>query len=72
MDAMNIKYLADYPHLINDVNSATAFGYSMQELTTRLQPIHSIARFEDGAFWADYTLYRLSSDADRSSSPKNR
>ena len=71
MDAMNIKYLADYPHLINDVNSATAFGYSMQELTTRLQPIHSIARFEDGAFWADYTLYRLSSDADGSTSQKN-
>jgi hypothetical protein len=72
MDTMNVKYVADYPHLINDINSATAFGYSRHELTTRLQPMHSIPKFESGAYWTDFTLYRLSSAGDRSSPQKNR
>jgi hypothetical protein len=72
LDTMNVKYVADYPHQIDDVNSATSFGYSMHELTTRLQPMHSIAKSESGDYWTDFTLYRLSSAADRSSSRKNR
>jgi hypothetical protein len=72
LDTMNVKYVADYPHQIDDVNSATSFGYSTHELAARLQPIHSIAQFETGAYWTDFTLYRLSSGSDRASSQKNR
>jgi len=72
LDTMNIKYVADYPGQIFDVTVAATFGYSLQEMKTRLHPMHSIPKFNSRDFWSDYTLYRLSSADDRSSSQKNR
>jgi hypothetical protein len=72
MDSINIKYVTDYPRQIYDVGAATTFGYSLPELKTRLLPIYSIPKFESGDFWTDFTLYRLSSGGDRSSSQNNR
>jgi peptidoglycan/LPS O-acetylase OafA/YrhL len=70
LDATNVKYVADYPMLITE--GATEFGYSAHELTTRLQPVYSTPKFESGDYWTNYTLYRLSSADDHSSSQKNR
>ena len=72
MDKINLNYVADYPNQINDANCGTIFGYSVQELTARLQPVYSIPKFESGDYWNDFTLYRLSSTGDRSSSQNNR
>ena len=72
MDTMKVKYVADFPHEIDDVNCATSFGYSIDELTTRLQPVYSIPKFESDAYWTDFTLYRLSSGDDHISSQKDR
>ena len=72
LDTMNIKYVADYPGQIFDVTVAATFGYSLQEMKTRLHPMHSNPKFNSRDFWSDYTLYRLSSADDRSSSQKNR
>jgi hypothetical protein len=70
LDATNVKYVADYPNLINE--GGTTLGYSAHELTTRLQPVHSIPKFESGDHWTNYTLYRLSSEGDLSSPQKNQ
>jgi len=70
LDTTNVKYVADYPNLIN--KGGTTLGYSAHELTTRLQPVYSIPKFESGDYWTDYTLYRLSSQGDLSSPQKNR
>ena len=72
MEAIDLKYVADYPRQIFDANSAKTFGYSLQELKTRLQPIYSVPKFESGDYWTDFTLYRLSSTDDSSSSQNNR
>jgi hypothetical protein len=70
LDTTNVKYVADYPNLINE--GETTLGYSAHELTTRLQPVYSIPQFESGDYWTNYTLYRLSSEGDLSSPRTNR
>src|SRR5260370_4067893 len=70
LDTTNVKYVADYPNLINE--GETTLGYSAHELTTQLQPLYSIPQFESGDHWTSYTLYRLSSVDDRSSPHKNQ
>jgi len=72
MDTMNLKYFADYPGEINDVSNATILGYSVRELMTRLRPVYSTPKVEGAPYWTDFTLYRLSSGGDGSSSQKDR
>jgi hypothetical protein len=68
LDTTNVKYVADYPNLINE--GETTLGYSAHELTTRLQPVYSVPKFESGDYWTNYTLYRLSSEGNLSSPQK--